>query len=250
MFSIFKKRKTPQVNLSQLAVDMHSHLLPGIDDGSPDVETSLMLMQGLKDLGFSKFITTPHILWDMYKNDPTTIAAAKDTLQSALYRNADATPLKAAAEYYLDDHFDELLQFGQPLLTIRKNWVLVEFSFVSAPLNLKEKIFELQIKGYQPVLAHPERYLYLSGSKSLYDSLKDAGCLFQVNLLSLAGYYGRGPQELALYLMKKNYIDLLGTDLHHERHLHALRTSPQLMEFLNPLMDSGKILNPGLSSEL
>lgn len=246
MLSIFKKTIPPPPDLSGIATDMHSHLIPGIDDGSPDIETSLHLVSGLTALGYRKFIATPHILWDIYKNTPATISPAHGQLQQALAENKMDVPIRFAAEYFLDDHVTDLIEADSPLLTITKNWVLTEFSFISAPLDLKEKLFALQIAGYQPVLAHPERYLYFSRDKTIYDTLKEAGYYFQVNLLSLAGYYGRGAQELGEYLIRKKYVELLGTDLHHVRHLQALRTTPQLTDFVKEVQDSGKLLNPGL----
>jgi tyrosine-protein phosphatase YwqE len=246
MFSIFNKKKKIQLDLSGVGIDMHSHLLPGIDDGSPDVETSLQLIAGLQDLGYRKFITTPHILWDMYKNDAESIGAAHRELQEALQQNNSTVPIRAAAEYFLDEHFDELLDTNTPLLTIHENWVLVEFSFVTTPLNFKEKLFRMQMKGYQPILAHPERYLYFMSDKKWYDELKEAGCYFQLNILSLAGYYGKASLQLAQYLMNKRYVNLLGTDCHHFRHLNTLRTSNSIMEPVLSLLDGGQLLNPTL----
>lgn len=246
MLSIFKKKQTGAVDLSAIGTDMHSHLLPGIDDGSPDVVTSLSLIKGMQELGFNNLITTPHIYWEIHKNSPATISAAEQTLQPVLQTELPTIPLKAAAEYFLDDHFDSLLSTNTPLLTIKSNWVLVEFSFVSAPMDLKEKLFELQIKGYQPVLAHPERYSYLIPKKQVFDTLKDAGCLFQLNLLSLTGYYGKPALELAQYLLKKKYVDLVGTDLHHVRHLQALQSASSLMDPVKALLDSGRLQNPSL----
>lgn len=243
MFSIFKKKQYPKTDLSALGCDMHSHLLPDIDDGSPNVETSLELIRGLKDLGYKKLITTPHIMWDLYQNDAETISAAYESLG---HDQEITSTLHTAAEYYMDDHFDSVLDSNTPLLKIKDNWVLVEFSFVTAPVNLKQTLFNLQISGYHPILAHPERYLYFSSEKKTYDELRDTGCFFQLNLLSLTGYYGKGPQELAEYLIKKQYIDLLGTDLHHDRHLHMLRSSGSLNDQVKFLMDTGKILNPTL----
>jgi len=239
MFSIFKKKITGEVNLSGIGTDMHSHLLPGIDDGSPDTDTSIELIKGLTELGYSKLITTPHIMSDMYRNDAETIRAAHAELKDLQLMQ----PSHAAAEYFMDDYFDTLLENDVPLLTIKDNWVLVEFSFVGAPVNLKEKIFELQIKGYQPVLAHPERYIYFFTNKKWYDDLKDGGCLFQLNLLSLTPYYGKVATDLAQYLLKKKYINLLGTDLHHFRHLQVLQNSPQIMTSVNALLDSGNLMN-------
>lgn len=244
MFSIFKKKVYPKTDLSALGCDMHSHLLPGIDDGSPDIETSNKLIQGLADLGYKKLITTPHIMWDLYKNNGETIDTAYDTLQRGSQKLA--LPLHRAAEYYLDDYFDRLVTSNTPLLTIKHNWVLVEFSFVTVPVNLKQTLFNLQINGYQPILAHPERYLYFGDDKKKYDELHEAGCFFQVNLLSLNGYYGKGPQELAEYLIRKRYVDLLGTDLHHDRHLSVFQSTWQLNDQVKFLLDTCNILNPTL----
>jgi protein-tyrosine phosphatase len=246
MFSIFKRKHPVANDFSGLNTDMHSHLLPGIDDGATDPNNSVQLIKGLQELGYSKFITTPHILWDMYKNDPGTIKSAHQNLQGEMNKLGMNTSLHHAAEYYMDDHFDELIELKDPLLTIKDKMILVEFSFVNAPVNYKSQLFRLQIGGYQPILAHPERYLYLGGNKKAFDDLKSAGCLFQVNILSLAGYYGKPTQELAQYLLKKNYIDLLGTDLHHLRHLEALRSSPHIMPAVQSLLQSGQLLNPGL----
>ncbi len=245
MFSIFKKKNPSQkFDLSDVKTDMHSHLLPGIDDGSTDIDQSRVLMNGLTDLGLQHFITTPHIMWDMYKNTSEIIREKEKLLKESI----TGTPLRAAAEYYLDGHLDDLLQQKSPLLTIQENKVLVEFSFVSMPMNWKEAIFNLQLNGYQPILAHPERYTYLAGNKSLYDEFKSLGCLFQLNILSLTGYYNKTAMDLAHYLIDQKYIDLLGTDLHHSRHLEALRSAGSAMPAISKLLDSGRLLNPSLSA--
>ena len=246
MFSIFKKKYTAKTDFSGLRTDMHSHLLPAIDDGAADVPDSIELINGLLDLGYEKFITTPHIFWDMYKNDAATIGSAHQVLKKEMDILHMTTPLMTAAEYYLDDYFDSLLEMKTPLLTIKDKMVLVEFSFIAPSANFKQQMFQMQINGYQPVLAHPERYLYFANNKKTLDDLRSAGCLFQLNLLSLTGYYGKPTNELARYLIKMDYIDLLGTDLHHLRHLEALRFSPHLMSTVAALLDSGRILNPTL----
>ena len=179
---------------------MHSHVLPGIDDGAPDAEISVELIKGLKDLGYQKLIASPHILWDMFKNDDNTIGTALEEAKKNIKVEGIDIELKAAAEYYMDEHFDELVRTETPLRCIKDNIVLVEFSFVSPPLGLKEKLFDLQVRGYQPVIAHPERYLYFSENKKWYNEIVHAGCFLQINLLSLTGYYGKGSLELAKYI--------------------------------------------------
>ena len=222
---------------------MHSHMLPGIDDGSPDAETSLILLKGLEDLGFKNFVCTPHIYQDLYKNDAVTIGGARTRLQRALDETGNNAQIDAAAEYFMDDHFEALLQTKTPLLPLWSNKVLVEFSFVSAPFNYKEILFEMQMNNYQPVLAHPERYTYFGNNKKIYEEIRNAGCLLQINMLSLIGYYGKPTQELAQYLIKNKLVDLLGTDLHHVRHLEALRSAGALNPIIDSLMQSGCLEN-------
>lgn len=240
MISIFKKRPKAAVDFSAIGTDMHSHLLPGIDDGAKDITQSLELMRALQDLGFSRFITTPHIMTDLYPNSPATINSAFESLKQAA---GNDLPLIPAAEYFIDETFDALLESGQPLLCLRDKTILVEFSFVTTPLNYQQRFFELQLRGYQPVLAHPERYLYFGNARNIYDELRDAGCLFACNLLSFTGYYGKGPVELANHLLKKDYIDFLGTDLHHHRHIEALQNAHAVMPVVQKLSDSGRLLN-------
>ena len=244
MFSIFKKRGSNHIDLSDIATDMHSHFIPAIDDGCDNVESSVILIKGLMDLGYTRIVTTPHIISDMYKNDPEIIGEGHKVLQKGLLDHELDITTRAAAEYYMDEYFESLLLADSPLLTIKDKMVLVEISFSSAPLNFKEMLFTMQMKGYQPVLAHPERYLYLAGDKLMYDHLKDMGILFQMNILSLANYYGKTAAELAHYLIKKGYIDMIGTDMHHYRHLEVLRSSSNIMGPVKALLDTGKILNP------
>ncbi|GGB08389.1 tyrosine-protein phosphatase [Puia dinghuensis] len=247
MFSIFKKKSNNAVrSLEGLSCDVHSHLIPGIDDGAPDMETSLRLISGLVALGYKKIITTPHINGDVFPNTPAVIRAGAAAVTEQLRQRNIDVEFGAAAEHLMDDHFTRALAAGEPFLTLKDNLILVELSFVVPAINLKEILFQLQLKGYQPVLAHPERYLYFGANKGWYDQLRDSGCLFQLNLLSFSGYYGREPQQLAEYLVKKNYVELLGTDLHHEKHLHMLETSTRLHSTVNRLMDTGLIRNPTL----
>ena len=190
---LFSIRKVASLaDLGGLHCDMHSHLIPGIDDGSPDLETSVRLIRGLIELGYKKIITTPHINADIFPNTPAIIRAGQNVVTEELRRLGMDIGFHAAAEYLLDERFTQLLAAGEPLLTLKDNLVLVELSFAVPAINLREILFDMQLKGYQPVLAHPERYLYFGPNRKWYDQLRDAGCFFQVNLLSFAGHYGPG----------------------------------------------------------
>jgi tyrosine-protein phosphatase YwqE len=245
MFFKKKDKVSNKADYSLLNADIHSHLLPGIDDGSPDMETSLKLIKGMKDLGFKKLITTPHIMWDMYKNTRDIILQKLEEVKAKLKEEQVDIEIHAAAEYFIDDHVEELLNQKDPLLSFGNKMVLVEFSMASPPFDLKEVLFEMQIQGYQPVIAHPERYIYLEHNKNFYDELKDAGYFFQLNILSLSNLYGNSVMELARYLAKKQYYELIGTDLHHFRHLDALKNLP-FSSALQRILETGKILNSTL----
>lgn len=244
---LFKKKKLAPVaaDYGVLNADMHSHLLPGIDDGSQDIQTSLQLIEGMKELGYKKLITTPHVMGDMYQNTRDIILEKLDRVRAKLKEKMVDIELDAAAEYFIDDYVGDLLRKKEPLLSFGNKLVLTEFSMASPSFELKEILFEMQMQGYQPVIAHPERYTYLQQNKDFYDELKDTGCLFQLNILSLSGYYGETVMELGRYLAKKQYYDLVGTDLHHFRHLDALK-NPSVLSHLQKLLDAGKIQNANL----
>lgn len=247
MLKLFSKSKPKgeRFDYSLLNADMHSHLLPGIDDGADDMENSLQLIQGMRDLGYRKLITTPHVLWDMYKNTHEIILDKLALVKEAVKNAGIDVEIHAAAEYFLDEHVEELLQTKTPLLTISGNMVLTEFSMAFPGLNVKDLLFEMHMQGYQPIIAHPERYIYLEKNKEFYTELRDTGCYFQLNLLSLGGHYGRSVVELAHYLLKNGFYNLIGTDLHHMGHLEGLQRF-DMPAPVRKLIDEGKILNPQL----
>jgi tyrosine-protein phosphatase YwqE len=239
---LWGKKQMEIFDYSLLHADMHSHLLPGVDDGARDMESSIRLIREMKELGFKKLITTPHIMWDLYKNTRDDILRRFDVLMEQVEKEVPGIEMAIAAEYFLDDNVKKLQEKKEPLLTIGDNLVLVEFSMASEPLDLKEVLFEMQMQGYQPVIAHPERYVYHEKNKSFFEELKIAGYYFQLNIISLAGAYGKSSSELARYLIKKEYYELAGTDLHGEQHLAYLK-NPTLAAGLKPLLDSGKLIN-------
>jgi protein-tyrosine phosphatase len=237
----FKREEAISHSLSWLQADMHSHLLPGIDDGSPDITTSLELIRGFQALGYKKIITTPHVLWEIYPNTTDIIKNKQNEVEREIAKAGIDIEFHAAAEYFIDDHFTDQLKNKIPLLAISGNMVLVEFSMVNMPMDLQEVLFEMQMQNYQPVLAHPERYTYLLRRKEFFDQLKDTGCYFQLNLLSLSGHYGEDVQKLAEYFLKHGHYDLAGTDLHNARHLSLLQKLPASQ--IKKLQDSGTIKN-------
>ena len=224
MLNLFRKKKPVAVypGFSWLSQDIHSHILPGIDDGSPDVATSLELLRSLNNAGIKKFICTPHIIGDMYRNTPETVNKALAILRNAISQSGMDIEISAAAEYMLDDHFMELIRKKEPLLTLTKNYILTELSYSTSPNNLEQMSFEINTSNYQPIMAHPERYPYYHKNYPAYARLKELGFLLQVNLLSLTGYYGKTVAKAARYILDNKLADFVGTDLHHSNHLSVL----------------------------
>jgi tyrosine-protein phosphatase YwqE len=248
MFSIFKRKENVQSNLESLdtiKVDMHSHILPGIDDGAQNIEESLALIECLVNKGFEQFICTPHVYKELYPNTTETIKAAYDNLLPFVEKKFPHVQIKFAAEYFMDDNFDAAIENNEKLLTVFDNNVLVEHSFVQAPFDLKQKFFNLQMAGYNPIIAHPERYEFYMANKKAYHTLYDIGCILQVNLLSLIGYYGKAPMELSKYLIDNKLVKLVGTDIHNSRHIHGFNTFAN-NKHLKDLIQQDVLLNNNL----
>ena len=222
MFSFLKKRVSI-VDAMEGYIDIHNHILPGIDDGASNVDDSISLVKKMTKFGINGFIATPHIMNDYYPNTPETIGEALQKLQQTLKdEGLEKVQIKAAAEYMMDQSFLNLIE-NEELLTLYESYVLVEMSYLQAPINLNNILFQLQTKRYKPVLAHPERYAYFhSRTLEKYEEVKARGCLFQLNILSLTGHYGKNIQKTAFKLLEENLIDFIGTDTHQMRHLEKL----------------------------
>ena len=233
MFNLFKKKNTTPAYPLYLPfqTDIHSHILPGIDDGSPDIATSLQLVKGIYDLGIRKTVATPHVISDIYRNTPQTINKALAELRAACEAEQIKIEISAAAEYMLDDYFLKLLNEEAPLMTIHGKIILTEQSYASSSNNLNEIAFAIMSKGYRPIMAHPERYFYYHNNYESYSHLKDMGFLLQVNVLSLTGYYGKSVAKAAKYIFENDMADFVGTDMHHNRHLGLLQKGETLELF-------------------
>ena len=224
--SLLGKGKSERLNdFSELFADMHSHFIPGIDDGSRDMDESLSLIRSMAELGFRKLITTPHIMSDSFRNTSSVIREGLMKVKERLSSQSIHIELEAAAEYYLDDMFLQLLDEGDLLTFGREKYLLIEVSYINYPENLNNIIFDILVKGYTPVLAHPERYPFWGAKFEEYKKLKDMGLLFQMNIGSLSGYYGPDVKRTAEKLAANNMVDFLGSDAHHERHIAALQKS-------------------------
>jgi len=230
--ALFSKRKKQHHPVIPIRTDMHSHLLPGIDDGAQTVEESLDMVRAFQAQGYTKIITTPHVHTQRYLNSTNDIMHARDTLLEAMEKENISFPVEIAAEYYADEHLLTLLEKGD-ILSFGDNYLLCEFSFLMPPIGTDIIVKEIKNAGYIPVLAHPERYEYWHGNVSIYERLRDQEFLFQANLPSVYGLYGPGPKITFEMLAKKGWVDFLGSDAH----------DAATVDLLNEITATGEVQN-------
>jgi len=245
MFGWFSKNKNKNLDpldFSALRTDIHSHLIPGVDDGSPDIETTILIIKELQNLGYKKIITSPHVMSDFYKNSSEIILKGLDDVRTELKNQNINIEIDAVAEYYIDYDFEQKIG-KEKFLTFGDNYILVELSFIEASKNFFEIIFKLQLEGYKVVLAHPERYNYFDMKD--YINLVDRGVFLQVNLLSLIGYYSPIIKRKTEDLIAANMISFIGSDCHNIKHAELYKKC-QTKKAWHDLYNSGKLLNSSL----
>ncbi|WP_236017479.1 tyrosine-protein phosphatase [Roseivirga sp. E12] len=227
IFSFLKNTKTSAPDIGHLKTDVHSHLIPGIDDGVQSLEESLDILREMEALGYEKVITTPHTMSGSYDNTPEIINAGLDKVRKGITSEGLNIKLEAATEYFLDETFMERLEKDEQLMTFGQNHVLVETSFISPPPQLKEASFQLTMKGYKMIFAHPERYIYLLEDKLLLEELIDRDIIFQLNAVSLTGCYSKPVKKFAERLIDMKIPRLVGTDCHNMGHINLLKEATQ-----------------------
>ncbi len=242
LFGEKKEEHVPLEDLRLMEVDIHSHLIPGIDDGSKTMDDTIYLLRQLESLGFRKIITSPHVVTDGYNNSTEIILRGRDKVREAMAANGINLEFDAIAEYYLDETLSEKIE-KRDILTFGKNYVLVELSYLNKPNNAGDIFYQLQVAGYKIVLAHPERYPYYHENDfHHYHSLKDRNILLQINLMSLAGKYGKNAQAIAERLINERMVDFIGTDLHNAKQVETIKTCLS-NKYLERVLRSEKLLN-------
>ncbi len=247
MFSFFKKKSagTPDqlkeitCDYSSLMVDMHSHVLPGIDDGAQNPEESIVLIKKMMELGIKKIIATPHVMVDYYRNTPESIGNALQILKEELQKQEIDIKVEAAAEHYFDETFGDRVNNGK-LMTMGDKYVLFELSFMTRPPDLIDMIKRMTSLGYKPILAHPERYNYLTINDLAI--IKGWGCNLQLNTISLLGYYGKETKKIAEEIAEKQMVDFISSDMHNPRHANAFHDALR-MPIVEQLMESKLLKN-------
>ncbi|MFZ9848242.1 MAG: tyrosine-protein phosphatase [Flavobacteriales bacterium] len=249
MFSFFKKKKKeiilPPIDAKLIGVDMHSHLIAGIDDGAQTLDDSVVLVKGLKEFGFQSFYTTPHVMSDFYRNSTKDILKGASELNSRLESENLNTIIQPSAEYYFDENFAKLVN-DNDLLPIKNEYILFEFSYLNEPENPFGLIHKIRDLGYKPVLAHPERYPFYFGREEALRNVREHGVYFQLNVNSLAGHYGAQSLHAAHWMIEEGFADFLGTDIHKAAHLPIIERA-LCTEHMHRLVESGRLLNSQLS---
>lgn len=228
MWSFFKQK---EVIPDLFRTDLHSHLLPNLDDGVKSFEQAVEVITTFMEMGFTKAITTPHIMSDTYRNSPETILPRLQDLKQYLVDKNISFEIQAAAEYYFDETVLDLVNENAPLLTFGSRYLLFETNTLSEPMMLNDFIFQLKVKGYKPVMAHPERYQYLQNNLERVEDLIDRGVLMQANALSLSGHYSKAVQKTANSLVEHGLIHFLGSDCHTPHHARLLKETLQSKHF-------------------
>ena len=214
IFNLFKEKPTLKELIPKGSVDIHSHILPGIDDGANNLKESIKLVSEMRNIGFDKIITTPHTYEGLYNNTPITIKNSFKLLPKDMIKE---NKIEYASEYLIDSYVIESID-NKSILCLKENHVLLEMSYINKHNNLYEIIHYVLINGYIPVLAHPERYIYFHENFNEYKKLKRVGCKLQLNLLSVTGYYGKNILYISEKLLKNNLIDFVGSDIHNLNH--------------------------------
>lgn len=204
---------------AHLGVEFHNHILAGMDDGAEKWEESLQMLLFYAERGYQKVICTPHVSAEFFPNKRLDIMHAADTLRRIAQEQEIPIEIRASAEYLVDTNFLRLLEQDE-VLPIAGKYLLVETGFFEPPAKLEEILFSIRMKGYFPIVAHPERYFY--AQEKLYAQWRERGYLFQVNIASFVGGYGSDARQKAHLLLKKNWIDFVGTDLHKPNQIPTL----------------------------
>lgn len=220
MFNLFKKKSKEAAKLFY-HTDMHSHILPGVDHGSQDVGESLQMLKAELDMGITDVICTSHVTAETFENTPETLNEAYNVLKKAVEEEGLPINIYVSAEYRIDEYWTKEYEAGH-LMPMPGNRILLENSFAQELIGIDKMMFDLQVEGYFPILAHPERYRYYCSKRERYKALHSASVKFQVNILSLQGYFGKSARENALWLIQNNLCDMLGSDMHNMEHAEII----------------------------
>ena len=216
--------------------DIHSHIIFDVDDGSKSIEESLELLKMLSSVGFNNVIMTPHYIEDTeYCSYNPEKLEKLNILRDEVKKHNIGINLYLGNEIFINDHIVEGIQEGKIYTLNNTKYLLFELPFHNQILGLADFVYEMKIAGYVPILAHPERYSYFQNNYDLVDELKEEGLLFQCNYASILGYYGKESEKLLKYMLKNEYVDYLGTDIHHTSKAYVIDNFKKIDKMFNKI---------------
>lgn len=244
MFNFFKKKQNSKLFYS---TDVHCHILPGVDHGARNTENAIELIKAQKEMGINNIIFTPHITKSTFENTPDTIMTAYEVFKKAIEDAELDVKIAVSAEYRLDEF--SLAQFNEnKFIPMPNDHILIENAYQQERIDLDDIIFDLQLKNFTPILAHPERFPYYALKKDRFKQLHNAGTLFQTNIMSFTGYFGRTARSNAEWLLENDLIDFLGSDIHNMEHVQIIRDFIKTKDYRRIAKKlEGRILNDRLS---
>lgn len=203
--------------------DVHSHILFGVDDGSSSIEESITLLKELKEVGFNNVILTPHYIEGSdYCSSRDNNLERFNQLKKIIKDKKIGINIYLGNEIFIDDDIIEYIKEGKISSLNDTKYLLIELPFHNKIVNLEDTLYELSYAGFVPILAHPERYDFFQKDYKMVDSLRENGVLFQANYASILGYYDNKSKKLLKYMLKKGYIDFLGTDIHRTKKMFVI----------------------------
>lgn len=213
-----------------LTADVHSHILPGVDDGSPDLDHSLAILGRLKELGIRRFTFTPHVSRSMFPNEAADLRERFARFKAQLPPELSGLDFRLGSEYMIDEFFSGI----SDRLCYSDGHILIEMSYYERSREIKDTVFNLQMEDLKPILAHPERYVFYQkvfdkkkGVEEL-KTLRDMGCELQLNIMSLTGAYGERSLGIVHWLLDNDMYSYIGTDVHSPGQIDHFTTNFQL----------------------
>lgn len=233
LFNIFNRKK--ELQKLPFTTDIHNHIVPGVDDGSHSISESIELLEHMADWGITRVYASPHSTHDTFENTPQSIQDSALKLKAEIQSIGMPIDFDYHMEYRIDEYFMRHFESGD-VITLPNKYILIENTFSHEPWGLEQLLYRIKYAGYTPILAHPERYRYYSKrNRHRYEELHNFGLYFQLNLLSLAGHYGKDERDTALYLLENGLVQFIGTDLHRMSHVESIEKYLSSKNYLKDL---------------
>lgn len=203
-------------------IDVHSHVIPAVDDGSANVEETFEMIKEAKNAGVTDIILTSHFLLNHYEAETNELVFWKDKLQEVLDKQGINIKLHSGMEIYISNQMEDLIKNKRLLTLANSRYMLIELPMGSTIQYLDHVLYLLESLGIKPIIAHPERYKYVQDNPDILQEYKDKGALIQCNYASVLGIYGSSAKKTVKKILKSGYVDFLGSDCHKQKQIYTV----------------------------